>query len=117
MKKLIGATKVIVVRVYVLQKAKYIRELIDHLEKKIQIHGLSIFNVVKGYGETGEHYLSALDGIWDNPVVIEFFDKEEKIQQALDYLNEIIKPEHIIFWEAYANLESKSKAEPLLETI
>lgn len=104
MKKLINSTKVIVVRVYVLKAAKKHWKIIEELEGKIKIRGLSVFNVVRGYGETGEHYLSILDGDWNLPIVIEFFDTEEKVKMALEYLNEFVKPEHIVFWEANANL-------------
>jgi hypothetical protein len=36
---------------------------------------------------------------------VEFFDDDKsKIAMALDHLNTIIKPEHIVIWEARANI-------------
>jgi hypothetical protein len=35
--------------------------------------------------------------------VIEFFDSSEKVDIALEHLDKIIKPEHIVCWEAQAN--------------
>ena len=36
-------------------------------------------------------------------LVIEFFDSKNIIEPALEYLNSIMKHEHIIFWDAKAN--------------
>ena len=109
MKTIVNSTKVIMVRVYVIKPPKLTRQIIEALEHKIQIRGLSIFNVIRGYGNSGEHYLSILDGRWDLPIVIEFFDSEEKAKEAIEYLNGVVNPEHIVFWEAYANLPNSKK--------
>jgi fluoride ion exporter CrcB/FEX len=36
-------------------------------------------------------------------LTIEFFDTKEKVEPTLDHLSTILRPEHIIFWEAKAN--------------
>jgi PII-like signaling protein len=39
----------------------------------------------------------------DLPLVIEFFDTNDKVQFILEHLGKKIKPEHIVFWEAKVN--------------
>lgn len=103
MKKLIDSVDVIIVRIYVLESSGLLKKIFTYLEKEAKIRGVSMFRAIKGFGETGEHYTSIMDGIWELPVVIEFFDSEDKIQIVLEYLNTIIKKEHIIYWKANAN--------------
>lgn len=103
MKNLIESMDVIVVRVYLLESSHLIKNIFDHLEKEIKIRGISMFRALKGFGETGEHYSSIMDGIWELPIILEFFDSEDKIEKALEYLNTVVKKEHIIYWNAKAN--------------
>lgn len=59
---------------------------------------------MKTIPNTGEHYISIVDGIWELPIIIEFFDSEDKIKIALEYLSKIIKTEHIVYWKAKSNI-------------
>ncbi|MFB3091133.1 MAG: DUF190 domain-containing protein [Gammaproteobacteria bacterium] len=45
-----------------------------------------------------------IDMSLDLPIVIEFFDKTEKVIPIVEYLNTIIKPGHIVYWPAKINL-------------
>jgi len=45
-----------------------------------------------------------MDGIWELPIIIEFFDSEDKVQIALEYLSEIVKKEHLVYWKAKSNV-------------
>ncbi|KTD23773.1 Uncharacterized ACR, COG1993 [Legionella lansingensis] len=100
---MIKSVDVVVVRIYVLESSKLIKQIFEHLEKQVKIRGISLFRGLRGFGEEGEHSCSLADTHWNLPVVIEFFDSKDKVKMALDYLNTLIKPEHIVFWEAQAN--------------
>lgn len=103
MKKMIKSVDVIIVRIYILESSHLIKKIFNHLENVVKIRGISLFRAISGYGGTGEHSTSIMDMSWDLPLVIEFFDSEEKVKAALEFLNEFIKPEHIVFWAAKAN--------------
>jgi PII-like signaling protein len=62
-----------------------------------------VFRAISGYGDSGMHGATFVDLSLDLPLVIEFFDEQEKINLALEALSKIIKPEHIIFWNAKVN--------------
>lgn len=104
MKKFIESVDVIIVRVYMLEKGRFINQIFDYLEKEVKIRGITMFRAYKGFGETGEHYISIMDGIWELPIIIEFFDNEDKVQIALEYLSKIVKKEHIVYWKAKSNV-------------
>lgn len=94
---------VIFVRVYFTESSHLLKTISADLTQKFNIRGLSVFRATSGFGETGEHTSSLLDFSLDLPVVIEFFDQKEKIEPALDYLDTLIKKEHIVFWPAKTN--------------
>ena len=98
-----NTSDVIVVRVYVTESSKLTHEILRYLTQDAKIRGVSIFRAVSGIGETGLHTSSLLDLSLNLPLAIEFFDHKEKIDVALTHLNTIIKPEHIVFWNAKAN--------------
>lgn len=94
---------VVFVRVYITESSHLLNKIIGYLKNEAKIRGVSVFRAISGFGETGDHTTSLIDLSLDLPLVIEFFDSKNIIEPALDYLNRIIKPEHIVFWEATAN--------------
>lgn len=99
MKKL----EVIVVRIYITESSHLLKKITNYLKTEAKIRGISVFRAISGFGETGNHTASLLDLSLNLPLVIEFFDQKEKIEIALEHLNQTVKPEHIIFWNAMAN--------------
>jgi PII-like signaling protein len=96
--------KVLVVRIYITESSHLLSTVVSYLKKEVKIRGMSVFRAISGFGETGNHSASLIDLSLDLPLAIEFFDDENKVQIALEHLNNLIKPEHIISWEANANL-------------
>jgi PII-like signaling protein len=94
---------VTMVRIYITESSKLLNPILNYLVKTVKIRGVSVFRAIKGIGETGEHSSTLLDLSLDLPLTIEFFDEESKIETAIEYLSTIVKPEHIVCWEAQAN--------------
>lgn len=75
-----------------------------YLHHEAKVRGVSVFRAIGGYGNSGnEHNASLMDLSLDLPVAIEFFDHPEKVKLALVELNKMVKPEHVVCWEAQAN--------------
>lgn len=98
-----NTSDVIVVRIYLTESSKLVHSVLEYLTKQAKIRGVSMFRAISGFGETGLHTSSLLDLSLDLPVAIEFFDHKEKVDAALNHLGTIVKPEHIVFWNAKAN--------------
>jgi PII-like signaling protein len=96
---------VTMVRIYVMESSKLHNKIIDHLKNNLKMRGISVFRAISGFGTSGNHTASLLDLSLDLPLAVEFFDDDKnKITQALDELALIVKPEHIVMWEAKANI-------------
>jgi uncharacterized protein len=96
---------VLIVRIYITESSHLLNKIIDYLKNDAKIRGISVFRAISGFGETGSHTSSLLDLSLDLPLTVEFFDDDKsKIEKALDHLNSIVKPEHIVLWKAMANI-------------
>lgn len=93
-------TNAFVVRIYVTESSNLLKKVVDYLINEAKIHGVSVFRAITGISETGVHTASLLDLSLDLPLAIEFFDNKTKVLPALEHLKTLIKPEHIVFWEA-----------------
>ena len=89
-----------IVRIYTLEGAKVIPQIMHYLQHEVKVRGASIFRAISGFGEHGTHSSSILDWSIALPVVIEFYDNVDKIDEIVDYLVTIVKKEHIIVLDA-----------------
>lgn len=96
---------VTIVRIYITESSHLLNKILNYLKNDVKIRGVSVFRAISGYGESGNHAATLVDLSLDLPLTIEFFDDNKNtIQHALEGLNKIIKPEHIVMWEAKTNL-------------
>ena len=93
---------VVFVRVYITESSHLLHTIVHYLKNEGHVRGFSVFRAISGFGESGDHAALLVDLSLDLPLVIEFFDVKNNIEPALRYLNEIIKEEHIVFWDAKA---------------
>lgn len=97
---------VVVVRIYIMESSHLLKKIISYLQNEVKIRGISVFRAISGFGETDEHSSSFLDLSLNLPLTIEFFDSKNKVDLALDFLKDMVKQEHIIFWDAKTNKDS-----------
>ncbi|EKE01082.1 MAG: hypothetical protein ACD_21C00223G0003 [uncultured bacterium] len=102
--KNINVTNVTVVRVYITETSKLLEKVFSYLKDEAKVRGVTVFRAISGYGDNKKtHTASLVDLSLDLPLVIEFFDEKDKTVPIIEHLNSILKPEHIIFWDAKSN--------------
>lgn len=98
-------TDVLIVRVYLHEAKSNMEELLKYLHDESKVHGVTVFRGITGFGTSGEYHSSKLiDMSLDLPIVIEFFDEPEKVNDIIEELNKQIKPGHIVYWPAKINM-------------
>lgn len=98
---------VTMVRIYLTEGKNQYESIITILHDVEQVRGVTAFRGITGFGQSGKiHSSTLLDMSLDLPIILEFFDDPEKIEQVLDDLNTMIKPGHIIQWSAQVNVET-----------
>ena len=96
------------VRIYVLEgERKHHKsmadEIFDHLYKEHKIKGVTQFRGIAGFGDHGVvHYMDLAHINAHLPIVIEFFDTPEIVEQALVWIRELIDADKIVSWKIQA---------------
>ncbi len=96
--------KITMVRIYLTEGEKQLQTLVKRLHDWEKLRGLTIFRGITGFGESGKiHGSSIMDLSLNLPIVVEFFDDKKKIETIWEHLSEIIKPGHMVRWDAEIN--------------
>ena len=89
------------VRVYLTEGEGSMEELLRCLHDDEKVQGVTVFRGISGFGKSGTlHSSSLLDMSLDLPLVIEFFDVPEKVNNILVHLRHQVEPGHIVSWPA-----------------
>ncbi|MDH5369041.1 MAG: DUF190 domain-containing protein [Gammaproteobacteria bacterium] len=95
---------VTIVRIYLTEGETQLKNLMKRLRDWEKLRGLTVFRGISGYGDSGIiHGTDTVDLSMNMPIVVEFFDEDEKINHILDHLNDQIKPGHMLKWSAQIN--------------
>lgn len=85
------------VRIYLSDGRHEVRQVIKWLEQNTI--RFTVFRGIAGLGSDGlVHKASLLDLASDLPVVIEFFDKPDRITSIIDTIKTMVQPDHIVSW-------------------
>lgn len=97
--------EVTIVRIYLSEGETQLKNLMKRLRDWEKLRGLSVFRGISGYGESGViHGADIVDLSMHLPIVVEFFDEDEKINNILEHLSDQIKPGHMLKWSATTNV-------------
>ncbi len=92
---------VTVARIYVTEGKNVYEKIFKRLHDEHKVNGVTVFRGISGFGRSGEtHSSELLDISFDLPVVIEFFDDDEKVQSVVKSLDDIVPECHILTFSA-----------------
>jgi hypothetical protein len=96
--------EVTVVRFYLNEGHAQLDALLKRLRQWEKLRGVTVFRGIAGFGESGElHTAKLVDLSLELPIVVEFFDTPEKVAAAIEHLKPLIKPGHMLSWQARVN--------------
>lgn len=94
------------VRIYTHEKKGLHRELLDLLHDQEKVAGVTAFRGIAGFAGSGKvHDAGLLDVSLDLPIIIEFFDRPDKVRTVMQHLKDKVSPGHMVSWTAEANLD------------
>ena len=89
------------VRIYLTEGEGRMEGLLQRLHDEEKVQGVTVFRGICGFGKSGKmHSSSLLDMSLDLPLVIEFFDVPQKVNDILEHIRKDIEPGHIVSWPA-----------------
>ncbi len=96
--------EVTMARIYLLEGEVQLTKLLKRLHDWEKLRGVTVFRGVSGFGGNGEiHSAGLMDLAMELPIVVEFFDDNDKVQAILEHLEEEIKPGHVAWWPVRTN--------------
>lgn len=97
--------EVTIVRVYLTEGQHLVETLLKRLHDQEKVRGVTVFRGISGFGQSGKmHSATLLDLSFDLPLVVEFFDNPERVEDILTSLAELIEPGHVVTWPARMNV-------------
>ena len=88
------------VRIYLTEGEGRMEGLLKRLHDEEKVQGVTVFRGISGFGSSGKlHSSSLLDMSLDLPLVVEFFDVPQKVEQILEHIRRDIEPGHIVSWQ------------------
>jgi PII-like signaling protein len=88
------------VRIYLTEGEGRMEGLLKRLHDEEKVQGVTVFRGISGFGSSGRlHSSSLLDMSLDLPLVVEFFDVPQKVEQILEHIRRDIDPGHIVSWQ------------------
>ena len=97
-------SEITMVRIYLTEAGELQKTLLAKLHDEEKVRGVTVFRGVSGFGRSGKvHSSTLLDLSLDLPLIIEFFDKPEKVKGILAHLKKILPPGHVVSWNAHVN--------------
>lgn len=100
------SSEVTVVRIYLHETEQGRRttlqqEILTLLHDQHRVKGVTVFRGIAGFGASGMvHAADLLRLTVDLPVVIEFYDRPEVAEAAMELLNGLVPEGHMIWWHA-----------------
>lgn len=100
----------LMVRVYLTEQRAKVDSLMKHLVDECDVKGITVWEAVSGVGTTPLRDDST-ESVEGHPVVLEFFDQEDRAKDLLDKIRALVAPRHVVM-HAVTVLETPNVARP-----
>jgi len=98
--------EVTIARIYTMEGHDQLNQALDILHDEEKIFGVTIIRGIAGFGQNREvHTSSLLTLSLELPLIIEFYDKPEKVEKAIQALQSRLDLKHIVSWSALAFID------------
>ncbi|OOY56367.1 DUF190 domain-containing protein [Solemya velum gill symbiont] len=92
-------SKARLVRIYLMEAGDHLHALLEKLRSQETLRGVTVF-----IGDSGKlHAASLVDLSLELPVVVEFFDTPQRVEQILAHLADDLPAGHVISWDVELN--------------
>ncbi|MEK6750346.1 MAG: DUF190 domain-containing protein [Pseudomonadota bacterium] len=100
-----NTAQVTVVRLYITDGEAQLNKVLSLLRTQEHVRGVTVFRGIAGFGPSGKMHASVPPELsLQLPLVIEYFDTPAKVESTLNHVGALIKPGHVVYWNAQTNL-------------
>lgn len=92
---------VTVARIYIREGEHVLAEIMRLLHGDARVAGVTVMRGLSGFGPDGNvHTASLLDLSMDLPLVVEFYDSPERVEEIIAELERQLSLPHVVTWPA-----------------
>lgn len=103
----------IMVRIYLGESDRGLKPLLKCLHDELNVCGATVTRGVAGFGASGVvHSASLIDLSTDLPLVLEFFDRPERAQAAIERIKTFVEPGHVVSWRVQVDSDHLDQRKP-----
>lgn len=100
------------VRVYLNESDHSMARLLKCLHDELKVCGVTVVRGIAGYGASGVvHTASLVDLAADLPLILEFFDRPERVERAIERISELVDPGHVVSWPVIVEKDDRKDDE------
>ncbi len=93
-----------IARVHTLEGHDHFNQVLSVLQTQ-NIAGVTVLRGIAGVGESGQLHTSSLLSLsLELPIIIEFYDVPERVEEAIKVLQSQLDLQHIVSWSATAHV-------------
>jgi PII-like signaling protein len=90
-----------VVRIYLTEREHLHNRIFETLHDEHQVMGVTVYRAISGFGRKGKmHSSTLLELSFDQPVVVEFFDRPERVAEALAAIADLVPAGNVLTFDA-----------------
>jgi len=98
---------VTVARIYLREGEHLLAKIIKFLHDEEKVSGVTVLRGIAGFGPDGEmHVASLMDLSLDLPLIVEFYDRPERVEEVIDRLETRMGLSHVVSWPAIGHMRS-----------
>jgi len=96
-----------IARIYFREGEHLLAKLFKFLHDEEKVSGVTVLQGVMGFGPDGEIRTShLLDLDLDLPLIVEFYDRPERVEKIIDHLQNRMGLSHIVSWPANSHTKT-----------
>jgi PII-like signaling protein len=98
---------VTVARIYLREGEHLLAKIIKFLHDEEKVSGVTVLQGVVGFGSDGKiRTASLVDLSLDLPLIVEFYDRPERVEKVIEKLETRMGLVHVVSWPAMGHLKS-----------
>jgi uncharacterized protein len=98
------------VRVYLKESDHNMKRVLECLHDELRVCGVTVVRGIAGYGASGVVHTASLVALGaDLPLILEFFDRPDRVERAIARIREIVEPGHVVSWPVIVEKDDTRK--------
>jgi len=89
-----------VAKIFMTEADKLLNAVMSYLHFEAKLHGVTVTKAYAGFGESGAVHSQDSPLAGNLPLILEFYDEAQKVDEAIAHVKTMLGEGHVITWQA-----------------